>query len=82
MVWNVRSFFASAHVKGHDVPFGNRIDFGTRPFSSDVGTMAMLPEMSGGEVFIRWPIAGLKVGILLDQLRQPTMPFSPKSASG
>src|SRR5687768_10491624 len=55
-VWKLHSFLPVRTSKAIRSAFGNFIDFGLRAFSSAVGMRATLPNIRGGEVFIRWPI--------------------------
>src|SRR5881392_357489 len=60
IVWKLHSFLPVRTSKAIMSAFGNFIDFTTRAFSSEVGMMATLPNTKGGEVFIKWPMDGLK----------------------
>src|SRR3989442_15560757 len=77
IVWNVQTFLPVRTSKAMMSPLGNFIDFGTRPFSRDVGITMMSRDTNGGDVFIKWPISVLKLASGSSCFVKSTMPSLP-----
>src|SRR5204863_6347191 len=74
IVWNTQTFFPVRASNAMMSPLGYFWDFGTRPFSSDVGMTTMLPETKGGDVFMRCPTNGLKLASFSTSFVRSTTP--------